>query len=360
MRSRSAARRIRFRLLVALVLLVAMGAGVAYLSLNSSYQGFSEAVIVDFPKGTNTRAMAEDLERSGVIRYAWQFLLVRALHPGSRLQAGEYQFARADTARNVFDRIVRGDVFFYELTVPEGSNIFDIAANIDQFGFMKGSDFLRAARDPSLIRDLAPKAPTLEGYLFPSTYRVTRSTTVEQLCRMMTDLFRKHWRELQPAGHTVAANDLVTLASLVEKETAIPQERPLVASVYENRLRGGMALDCDPTTIYASLLDQRYRGTIYRSDLNSANSYNTYQHAGLPPGPIANPGVASLKAALAPADTDFLYFVAKPDGSGSHQFSRTITEHNRAVLRYRKGIKQQAKAETARPAHTAGRHHRKT
>jgi UPF0755 protein len=249
-------------------------------------------------------------------------------------------------------------VFFYELTVPEGSNIFDIAASIDRFGFIKGSDFLRAARDPSPIRDLAPQAPTLEGYLFPSTYRITHSTTVEQLCRMMTDLFRKHWRELQTSGYTLVANDAVTLASLVEKETALPRERPAIASVYENRLRLGMALDCDPTTIYAALLDRRYHGTIYRSDLISTNNYNTYQHVGLPPGPIANPGIASLKAALAPARTDFLYFVAKPDGSGSHQFSRTIAEHNRAVQLYRRGTKQQTEAEAPRPDPGSRRRHK--
>jgi UPF0755 protein len=360
MRSSSAAGRILFRLLAALVLLIAMGAGAAYLSLNGVYQGFGQPVIVDFPKGTSAQAMAEELARSGVVQYAWQFLFVRALNPSARLQAGEYQFTRADSPRQIFDRIVRGDVFFYELVVPEGSNIFDIAASIDRFGFMKGSDFLRAARDPSPIRDVAPQAPTLEGYLFPSTYRVTRSTTVEQLCRMMTDLFRKRWRELPVPRDAIAVNEAVTLASLVEKETAIPQERPTIASVYENRLRTGMALDCDPTTIYAALLDQRYHGAIYRSDLNSANNYNTYQHTGLPPGPIANPGIASLKAALAPASTDFLYFVAKPDGSGSHQFSRTMAEHNRAVQLYRRGTKQQAEAEAPRPAAPRSRRRHKT
>jgi UPF0755 protein len=153
---------------------------------------------------------------------------------------------------------------------------------------------------------------------------------------MMTGQFRKHWRELQTSHPaTGPVNDAVTLASLVEKETAVASERPIVASVYENRLRKGMALDCDPTTIYAALLEQRYHGVIYRSDLNSENSYNTYKHAGLPPGPIASPGLASLQAALAPAQTGYFYFVAKPDGSGGHQFSATIEEHNLAVQKYR-------------------------
>jgi UPF0755 protein len=330
------------RLLFALVLVAVISAGLAYVSLGTAYQAFDAPLILDFAKGTSTRGMADELAQAGVIRYSWQFLLLRALRSSARLEAGEYLFARADTPRNVFSRIVRGDVFFYELIVPEGSNMFDIAASLGRFDFLKAADFLRAARNPALIRDLAPQAPTLEGYLFPSTYRITRATTEEQLCVMMTGVFRKHWRELQSSQpHDASVNDTVTLASLVEKETAVPDERPIVASVYENRLRKGMTLDCDPTTIYAALIEGRYRGAIYRSDLNSDNPYNTYRRAGLPPGPIANPGLESLKAALAPAETDYLYFVAKADGSGGHQFSRTIEEHSVAVQKYRRATNQQ-------------------
>jgi UPF0755 protein len=327
------------RLLFALLFLAVLAAGLAYVSLKTTYQGFYAPVILDFPKGTSTQAMAEELAQNGVIRYSWQFLLLRVIDPSKKLQAGEYQFARADTPSNILNRIARGDVFFYELVVPEGSNMFDIAASLSRFDFLKASDFLRAARSPSLIHDLAPAAPTLEGYLFPATYRITRATTVQQLCAMMTGQFRKEWRELQNTAQNKPVNEIVTLASLVEKETGRPEDRPIVASVYENRLRKGMELDCDPTTIYAALLDARYRGTIYRSDLASDNAYNTYRHAGLPPGPIANPGLASLKAALMPAETDYLYFVAKPDGSGGHQFSKTIEQHNAAVQQYRRAAK---------------------
>jgi UPF0755 protein len=331
------------RLLFALLALAALAAGIAFYSVARPYQGFHQPVILDFPKGTSTGSMATQLAQAGVIHYSWEFLMARALQPKARLLAGEYQFSQPASVFTVFDRIARGDVFFYELTVPEGSNIFDIASSIDRFDFMKGADFLRIARDPSPIHDLAPDAPTLEGYLFPSTYRIERSTTVKQLSRMMTDLFRKHWRELQP-DHPArqvngTVNSIVTLASLVEKETAVPAERSVVASVYANRLRINMPLDCDPTTIYAALLEGRYRGAIYRSDLDNQNPYNTYRHAGLPPGPIANPGLASLKAALAPGESSYLYFVAKPDGSGSHQFSETIDQHNRAVEQYRKRAK---------------------
>ena len=310
-------------------------AGGVYYSLAQPYKGFVNDVILDFPKGTSTSDMASELENAGVIRSSWQFLLARAFRSSARLQAGEYRFANPASIWTVFDRIARGDVFFYELTVPEGSNIFDIAQNVNQLGFLKGADFLKVARDPAPIRDLAPTAPTLEGYLFPSTYRVTRNSTVLQLCHMMTDLFRKKWNELQ-AGNTVAVNEVVTLASLIEKETAVADERPVVASVYKNRLRLGMALDCDPTTIYAALLEDRYRGVIHKSDLASVNQYNTYRHAGLPPGPIASPGLSSLKAALGPANTEYLYFVAKPDGSGGHHFSTSISEHDKAVMDYRR------------------------
>jgi UPF0755 protein len=324
------------RMMFALLLVAAIAFAAVFFSVSRPYQGFQKPVILDFPKGTSTQSMSAQLAQAGVIHYSWEFLAVRAMRSNARLLAGEYQFSKPASALTVFDRISRGDVFFYELTVPEGSNMFDIASTIDKFDFMKGADFLRVARDPAPIRDLAPDAPTLEGYLFPSTYRIERTTTVKQLSRMMTDLFRKHWRELQTPDHPIAAvNPLVTLASLVEKETAVPDERPAVASVYANRLRLNMPLDCDPTTIYAALLEGRYRGTIYRSDLDNPSPYNTYRHPGLPPGPIANPGLSALKAALAPAETSYLYFVAKADGSGGHQFSENIEQHNRAVEEYR-------------------------
>ena len=323
------------RFIFTLLLLVLLAAGAAYFLAARPYQGFQKQVILDFPKGTSTQSMSARLAQAGVVQFSWQFLLARALRPNARLLAGEYQFSEPASVFTVFDRISRGDVFFYELTVPEGSNIFDIASSIDKFDFMKGADFLALARDPAPILDLAPGAPSLEGYLFPSTYRIERTTTVKRLVHMMTDLFRKNFRELQNPNRPLDVNPLVTLASLVEKETAVSNERPLVASVYANRLRMHMPLDCDPSTIYAALLEGRYRGTIYRSDLDNPNAYNTYRHPGLPPGPIANPGLAALKAALAPAETTYLYFVAKADGSGGHQFSDDLEAHNRAVEQYR-------------------------
>jgi len=318
----------------AIALLCAAGVGGAALySLQSPYRGFEGELFLQFPKGSGTRAIAEKLADAGVIRYAWQFSLVRAMHSHVTLQAGEYRFDQAASVTEVFSRLGRGDVFYFSFTVPEGSNMFDIARLLETEGIMSGQEFLRAAEDPASIHDLAPGAHALEGFLFPSTYRVTHFTTPAALCQMMTGQFRKEWKQLMPDP---AADPLqtVTLASMIEKETGYPAERPRVASVFENRLRIGMALDCDPTVIYAALLDDRYRGVIHRSDLDNKHPYNTYQHAGLPPGPIANPGASSLAAALHPAVSDFLYFVAKPGGDG-HVFTSNLAAHNKAVGSYR-------------------------
>lgn len=324
------------RALLGAFLLCVLVGGALFYFLAQPYRGFEGSVNIDIPHGTSTSSIAQQLASAGVIRSPWQFQLIRALRPGAVLQAGEYRFSGPASAWRVFDKLVRGEVFFYELTIPEGHNIFDTAKLVDQLQFIQGSDFLRIARSPALIHDLAPDAPSLEGYLFPSTYRLTRHATAAQLCRQMTDLFRRRWQELQTPGVDAKnVNETVTLASLIEKESGVPAERPLVASVYVNRLRLGMALDCDPTTIYAALLENRYRGVIHKSDLESDSPFNTYRHRGLPPGPIANPGLASLKAALEPAHTDYLYFVARGDGSGGHNFARTLSEHSHNVAQYR-------------------------
>lgn len=324
--------------LILFVLALLAGAAVLYSAFYSPYRGFEQEVFIDFPRGTSTRQMAERLAGQGVIRYPWQFLAVRAARPNARLQAGEYRFANPASAAEVFDRIVRGDVYHLEVTIPEGSNIFDIAAIMESTGVMKGADFLAAAADVSPLKDVAPTAQTLEGYLFPSTYRFTRHTTAQQFARRMVDQFFHQWKSLT-AGISPPPNlhETVTLASLVEKETGVPSERPLVASVFANRLRLGMKLDCDPTTIYAAMLEDRYRGKIHRSDLANKHAYNTYQNRGLPPGPITNPGLDSLKAALSPGESDYLFFVAKPDGSGAHNFSADYAAHLRAVDQYRRG-----------------------
>jgi len=298
------------------------------------YQGFQKEAFVDLPRGTSTGALADTLAQAGVVRSRWDFLLARLTGRSRVLQAGEYRFDHPASVLEVFRRIARGDTFYYELVVPEGKNMFDIAAAAEGLGLFPAAQFLTAARDPALVRDLDPHAPTLEGYLFPDTYRLSRHTTPERLCQIMTTKFREVWRGL---GTTACVHDTVTLASLVEKEGKLAGERPEIAAVFENRLRIGMKLDCDPTTIYAALLANRYRGAIYRSDLDNRDVYNTYQHAGLPPGPIASPGLASINAALHPAQSAALYFVLRPDGAGAHQFSDSIAAHQAAVARYHRG-----------------------
>jgi UPF0755 protein len=325
------------RLLFILAAVLALCFGAVFFSAAQPYRGFTNDVLVEFPKGTSGAAMAQKLADAGVIRHPLVFQIARFFRPGSKLQAGEYEFVEASSPLAVVDRISRGDVHYYELSIREGSNLFDIAEAVDKLGFLKGPAFLKAARNPAAIRDLAPKAPSLEGFLFPATYRLTRSTTVEQLIKMMTDQFRRQWK-VATRNSTIkqAVLEKVTLASLVEKESGVPAERPIVASVYQNRLGQDIKLDCDPTTIYAAMLDGRWRGTIYKSDLASENPYNTYRVNGLPPGPIASPGLASLEAALRPAETKYLFFVAKGDGSGGHNFSADYQSHQRFVAAYRR------------------------
>jgi UPF0755 protein len=322
--------------LVALVLVLAVVAGGwVFHRLNQPYKGFSEPVFIEFARGTPTRVIATTLANRGVVQDRWLFLAARALRHGSNLQAGEYRFASSASPLEVFGRIARGDIYYMELLIPEGYNMFDISEAVEKLGTMKAAAFLAAAKNPALILDLDPKAPSLEGYLFPNKYRVYRHTTAQQICRMMTGEFREHWKALQTHANV---HDTLTLASMVEREARRPDERPVVASVFRNRLKIGMKLDCDPTTVYAALLENRYRGTIYRSDLTNESPWNTYQHPGLPPGPIANPGLSAIEAALAPADTRYLYFVAKADGSGGHHFSESLLQHDAAVASYQRAL----------------------
>jgi UPF0755 protein len=325
---------------LALVLLLLIGA--AGWSLFQPYRSFKGDVFVDIPKGTGVSTTARMLAQAGVVRFNWQFLLVRALNPHRKVQAGEYHFTKSASVWDVFGRLARGDTFFFDLFVPEGLTMFDIAEKVEALGVVSRDDFLAAAEDATSIHDLAPEARSLEGYLFPATYKLAGHMTAEQICAQMTGQFRRQWKSLNTEA---SVHKLVTMASVVEKETARPEERTLVASVYWNRLKKGMRLEADPTTIYAALLDGRYRGTIYKSDLESKNPYNTYRHAGLPPGPIANPGLASLKAALTPAETNYLYFVAQPGNTGASTFSTTLTAHQRAVAEYRHAKQQKGSAQ---------------
>jgi UPF0755 protein len=322
---------------IAAVVLIAIGGAWLFHEINQPYRGFSEPVFVEFNRGTSTQSIATMLKEKGVIADRWLFLAARAIRRGKTLQAGEYRFEKPASPLEVFGRIARGDIYYMELLIPEGYNIFDIADAVGKLGTMQPAAFLAIAKNPSMIRDIDPEAPSLEGYLFPNKYRVYRHTTAQQIARMMTNEFREQWKSL---GSDANIHNAVTLASMVEREARKPEERPKVASVFRNRLKIGMKLDCDPTTVYAALLENRYRGTIYKSDLANTSAWNTYQHTGLPPGPIANPGIRTIQAALAPADTHYLYFVAKADGSGGHNFSESLHQHEAAVAGYQRATRR--------------------
>jgi UPF0755 protein len=321
----------RTGLLVILTLFVAS----VVVGLKWQYMGFSGEKFIDIPRGASSYSIARMLAGAGVVESRWDFLAARVIERGRALQAGEYRFDKPATPLEVYGRIARGDVFYYDLVVPEGRNMFDIAASAEKLGVFSAASFLKAARDPALIRDLDPNAPTLEGYLCPGSYRLSHNATPAQLCRMMTQKFRKMWEGLVTNANV---HNAITLASMVEREGKLESDRPLIAAVFTNRLRIGMKLDCDPTTIYAALLADAYRGVIYQSDLDRDSPYNTYRRAGLPPGPIANPGLPSILAALHPASVKALYFVLRPDGSGAHQFSETKAAHEQAVGKYRRGL----------------------
>ncbi len=290
-----------------------------------------------FPSGSSSKSIAAELQRAGVVRSRFAFELLHYALPKKKLKAGEYRFDRAASGLEVFERMARGDVLVHTVVVPEGYNMFDIAAAVEAAGLGKSQDFLAVAtHDTGWIRTVDPQAKSLEGYLFPDTYLFTRTMTMREMAAAMVRRFQKEAQTIGLAGDT---HRLVTLASIVEKETAAPDERPEVASVYANRLAKNMALAADPTVVYAALLNGTYRGAIYQSDLQSDSPYNTYKFAGLPPGPIANPGAASLRAAMQPAQTPYLFFVAAGDGTGRHHFSSNFEQHERNVIAYRKASK---------------------
>jgi UPF0755 protein len=327
--------------LLALLAIAALGAAAGWLNsqISRPYRGHRpEKVFVDIPRGTSRWGIAGLLRKNDVIRDRLAFALLSDWHFRRPLQAGEYLFDRQVDSREVFWKIAHGQIFVHIVAVPEGWTIYDIARQVDQQGVCSKQDFIAAARESSSISDLAPHAKSVEGFLFPSTYQFTRRTTCSQIVATMVRRFRSVWGSLQVSRFpqlpgTMTPEDAVTMASLVERETPNADERPLVAGVFYNRLQRGYPLQCDPTLQYALLLKGREIGDVKPEDLHVDSPYNTYEHRGLPPGPIANPGEASLKAALAPQPTDYLYFVA--NNSGGHFFSKTLQEHNRNVARLR-------------------------
>jgi UPF0755 protein len=328
------------RILLALIvlLLLAGAGGFAGLRwLTSSYKGFdAPEVFVEIPSGTGVNAIGHKLVDAGVVRNNWAFrLAMRVEDEGRPLKAGEYRFTEAMTPADVIDKLARGDVYLRPLTFPEGLTIAEMGGIFEQHGFGTAKDFIDASTQAvAEIRDIDPDARTLEGYVFPETYALPRRTTAPMLMTLMVDRFKHVTADLRAEAQArgLSLRELVTLASIVEKETAKAEERPLVAAVYRNRLRIGMPLQCDPTVIYALRQAGVYNGNLTRTNLQFDSRYNTYRYPGLPPGPIAAPGRASLEAAARPADVPYLYFVSKNDGS--HVFATTLAEHNKNVQQY--------------------------
>lgn len=289
--------------------------------------------------GYSTRRIAAELKKAGIIRSETAFRLWHSAHPKPPLKAGEYLFEHQASLPQVYDRVARGDIYFRVVTVPEGFTMFDIAKAIEDAGLGSAADFLHVAETQTrLISDIAPEAKSLEGYLFPDTYEFTRSQSQVEMAAAMVHQFRQVAQQIGvlPVPSGVNIHRLVIMASIVEKETAAAEERPRVASVYYNRLTRKMALDADPSVIYAEMLAGTYRGALHHADMAVGSPYNTYRFPGLPPGPIANPGRSALQAALRPDETKFLYFVS--DGNGHHRFAITLAEHDRNVAAYRRAM----------------------
>jgi UPF0755 protein len=334
----------------------------------------SGQTVVLLRPGYSAHRIAAELKTAGLIRSEEAFVLWHYLHPKRSLKAGEYLFDKPADIIDIQKRLRRGDVYFHTVVVPEGFTMFDIARAIEAAGLGPADDFLKEARsDTALIADIAPQAHSLEGYLFPDTYEFSRMMTMHDMAAAMVKQFRQvahqiglitpattgsatktetdaagmPMPELTPfhdAPHTgdtvgtaIFLPPIVIMASIVEKETAVPEERPLVASVYYNRLASGVALDADPSIIYAELLAGTFQGKLHHEDMQFSSPYNTYHHAGLPPGPIGNPGRSALEAAMHPSQSDYYYFVA--DAQGHHRFAQTIEEHNKNVAAYRKAMR---------------------
>lgn len=343
--------------LLLLLFIAGIGAFCAWLDheVSQNYKHYSgSSIFVDIPHGTSRWRVAEILHKNGVIKNALAFELLSRWHSKRSLQAGEYLFDEPMNERQVFWKIANGRIYVHSVQITEGWTMFEIADALQREGLADREAFLKIARDPTPIQDLAPGAKTLEGFLFPSTYEFTRRATAREIADKMVRQFRVVWTNLNPdpANPTASTQQVVTMASLVERETPQTSERPLVAGVFYNRLSKNYPLQCDPTVQYALALAGRPTAIVHHADLEVNSPYNTYLHAGLPPGPIANPGEASLRAAISPAKTEYMYFVA--NDQGGHFFSKTLAEHNRNVTRYRKRLENDTSGVNVPPADSSG------
>jgi UPF0755 protein len=329
---------LRWLKVTAPILLLAAAAAAVGIYVQSRYPdqvdaAHAEARIVTIDPGEGFQAVSQKLRAAGLIQSPLQFRIYARISGAHRaIKAGEYRLYGTMTPREILSTLVKGDVILYRLTIPEGYTLRQIAAAVAQAGFAEADAFYRTATNPAVVETEGVAAQSLEGYLFPDTYYFPKGATPAQIIAAMMRRFREtfsaDWEQrARDMGMTV--HEVVTLASIIEKETGDPAERPLIASVFHNRLAKGMRLETDPTVIYGI---EDFDGNLTRKHLRTPTPYNTYLNRGLPPGPIASPGKAALEAALFPADTDFLFFVSRRDGT--HQFSSTLKDHQEAVRKY--------------------------
>jgi len=296
--------------------------------------------LVLIPKGSPAREVARILREGRVLPHPLAFrALVLVTLSGRRLHYGEYAFPTPPSTFGAWRRLVDGDVIHYEVLVPPGANLYDVAELIEAKKLSTAEAFLAAAASPAVLERLEIPGVSAEGYLFPESYVFVKPVTPEEILESMVRQFRRSVppdAEKQAKEAGLSLHQIVTIASIIEKETRLEEERPIVSAVIRRRLALDMPLQMDPTVIYGM---KRFDGTVTRKDLRAAGPYNTYLNRGLPPGPISNPGAAALAAALNPSKEDFLYFVSRNDGS--HTFSRTLPEHNRAVEEFRRAVREE-------------------
>ncbi len=325
-------------LALSFVLLVVIAlAGYDYLVTTPNKGGQIKTIIIK--KGETLRKTADRLEKAGLIKSALMFEMeARRTGADEKIRAGEYRLDGRSSIRDVLQTLLSGRVVLYRVTIPEGFDVSQIAELLDAKKMVGKNVFLKITRNRTFLKQSGIEADTAEGYLFPETYLFSRNVTAKEVAQTMIKMFHQQISKIEGIKNLAGKklHELITLASLVEKESALPEERAVIASVYTNRLAKGMLLQCDPTVIYAL---PNFDGNIHKRDLDIDSPYNTYRYPGLPPGPIANPGLSSIKAALHPAKTNYLYFVAKKAG-GAHYFSRTLKEHNNAVIKYQKQAKR--------------------
>jgi len=299
--------------------------------------------IISIQKGQSLSQIARKLEQEGIVSSAFNLKILATLRGDAHhIQAGDFNFAAASRPGRVLDRLIKGDTLRLRVTLPEGLTVVQIAERLADAGYTDHEEFLRLAMDPAFAQKLGIDAPTLEGYLFPETYRFGVNLPSRHLLRFMVDQFNKHLSEnllKKAADQGLNLQQVVTLASIIQKETAKLSEMPIISAVFHNRLKRNMPLQADPTVIYGI---ENFNGNLTRRDLRTHTPYNTYTQRGLPAGPIANPGAKALRAAANPAEVPYLYFVSR--GNGSHQFSRTLQEHNNAVRQFQ--LRHIAQADT--------------